>query len=289
MKVRRFYVTIKSISATFNTPPMKTALISLPVLLILLTQPLKGQYPSEASEPRFQPRIGLTYQFHTMRIPLSEDGQGYSSRSHFPGMEVGFTLLSKKPAGWEFDYRNSFLAELAFYELADETANPYTGIMSDIVDRTICHGFLGVIRAGRPLIITPGRSLIAGFILSDKVIFGTLDFPTFSYTGIGEDSHTMEGFHLTPGVFASFSLQYPAGMTLSVDASVAQSLFNVHQFDREAVYENFVLPLFTELQVKAQFNNGIYLRTGGLMGVSFIRLPGAARVSGAVGYTFRYR
>jgi hypothetical protein len=256
----------------------------------MLTQAhLVAQDPSSESKPRFLPHAGITYQVHNLSHHLSVANNDRFSGSHFPGMEVGFTLLPESPSGWTIEYRNTFLLELALYEIVDETANPYNGIMADIVDRTICHGILGEFRTGRPLITTPGRTLSAGFLISDKVILGAESYPIVSYYGIGEDSYTMDGFHFTPGVFASFRQQYLNGMTLSLDLSLAQSLFNLHQFDREAAYENFVHPLFMEVLVKTQFDNGIYLRAGGLMGASFTRLPAAARISAGIGYSFRYR
>ncbi len=274
---------------------MKTSALLFIVIAVLTQVHLVAQVAQVAqdqspkSEPRFLPYAGITYQIHNLSNPTVNNDDGFLSGSHFPGMEVGFTLLPKTPSGWTLEYRNTFLLELALYEIAGETANPYNGIMTDIVDRTICHGFLGDFRADRRLITTPGKTLSAGFLVSDKVILGTESYPVVSYHGIGEDSYTMDGFHFTPGVFASYRQEYVSGMTLSLDLSLAQSLFNLHQFDREAAYENFIHPLFLEIRVKTQFNNGIYLRAGGLMGASFNRLPAAARISAGIGYTFRYR
>ncbi len=270
---------------------MKHLQLILPGLLIILASevPLNGQVPGEDPPRRFLPYVGITYNLHTMRDLVYDPEEMVYRNSHFPGIEVGFTLLPGKESGWVLEYRNSFLGELAIYGIAKQTGNPYHGILTDIVDRTICNGFLGRFDLGKTFISTTDRDLIAGFTISDKVVFGTDDYPLLHYNIAYEETYTNSGFHFTPGLYASFMIRFQNQGVLSANISFCQSLFNLHQFGNENAIDHFVLPLFTELQVKYQMPGGIYLKTGAIHAATINGVPADARISLAAGYTFRYK
>ena len=237
---------------------------------------------------RFLPYAGVTYNFHTMKeLDLRGDEYGYFI-SHFPGIEVGFTILPKKDNGWQIEYKNTFLGELAIYGIYNIFTNPGNGFLEDIVNSTIGNGFFGRLDIGKSIIHTPTQRMNAGFIVSDKVIFGTEDYPHV-IGGPIPGSYTNTGFHFTPGIFASYHKLFQNQSVLSVNISFSQSLFNLHQFGEDSAIDNFVLPLFTELQINYQMPGGVYIKTGTIIPTSFNGVPADARISVGVGSTFRYQ
>lgn len=267
------------------------------IILVLLgslfctssTIPVNGQIPGNTVTGRFLPYGGITYNFHTMRDQVYDSEEVVYRNSHFPGIEVGFTLLPKKESGWVLEYRNTFLGELAIFGIAKQTRNPYNGFLTDITDRTIGNGFLGRFDFGKKVISTDNRDLLAGFIISDKVILGTDDYPLMRYNQVDEDSYTNTGFHFTPGLYASYVRRFQNQSVLSTNISLCQSLFNLHQFGTENAIDHFVLPLFTELNVIYQMPGGIYLKMGAIHAASINGVPADARISAGAGYTFRYK
>jgi len=259
------------------------------IALILFSEPMRAQQQIEDLGRRFNPYAGLTYNFHTMKYPDAETEGGEFSHSHFPGIEFGFILNPKKEKGWLLEYRNTFLGELAIYGIAKQTRNPYQGFLNDIVDRTIGNGFLGRLDVGKTIISTAERDLRAGFIISDKVILGTDDYPLMTYLHGDEDTYTNSGFHFTPGVFATYLLQLQNRAVLFINFSVSQSILNLHQFGKDNAIDHFVLPLFTEFQITYQMNGGTYLKSGALYAASINGVPADARLNVGVGYTFRYK
>lgn len=259
------------------------------LLYINSESPVNGQVAGDKPARRFLPYAGITYNLHSMRDLIYDQEEMVYRNSHFPGIEVGFTLLPNKESGWVFEYRNTFLGELSIYGIADQTRNPYNGILTDIVDRTICNGFLGRFDMGKTVINTTNRDLRAGFTISDKVIFGTDDYPLYYYNQGDEDTYTNTGFHFTPGFYVSSKIRFQNQGVLSANISFSQSLFNLHQFGKENAIDHFVLPLFTEFQVKYQMPGGIYLKTGAIHAASINGVPADARLTLAAGYTFRYK
>ena len=122
--------------------------------------------------------------------------------------------------------------------------------------------FLGRFDMGRPVIRTTGRDLIAGFIVSDKIILGANDCPLLTYLHGDEETYT--------------------------NISFCQSLFNLHQFGKDNAIDHFVLPLFTELQITYQLQGGTYLRSGAIFAAFIDGVPADARFNVWMGYTFRY-
>lgn len=259
------------------------------VVAILFSEPTLAQQQIEDPGRRFDPFVGLTYNFHTLKYLDFETEEGKFQHSHFPGIEFGFMLNPKNEKGWFLEYRNSFLGELAIYGIAKQTRNPYRGFLNNIVDRTIGNGFLGRLDVGKTLINTTDRDLKAGFIISDKVVLGTEDYPLMTYLHGDEDTYTNSGFHFTPGVFATYLLQLQNQAVLSINFSISQSLFNLHQFGKDNAIDHFVLPLFTEMQITYQMRGGIYLRSGAMYAASISGVPADARLNMGVGYTFRYK
>lgn len=264
------------------------ALLTLFAIIYFL-EPAQAQKQNNDQNRRFYPYAGLTYNFHTIKyLDWTTEGGKYQ-HSHFPGIEVGFKVNPRKENGCLLEYRNSFLGELAIYGIADLTRNPYQGFLNDIVDRTIGNGFLGRLDIGKTIINTAERDLTAGFMLSDKVILGTDDYPLMTYLNGDEETYTNSGFHFTPGVFASYIIQLQNKAVFSTNISVSQSLFNLHQFGKENSIDHFVLPLFTELQITYQMKGGTYLRSGALYAASINGVPADARFNVGMGYTFRYK
>ena len=266
----------------------KTILVSIVLIFTCLSfSHLLAQTPGEKITKRFLPYAGVTYNFHTMKeLDLRGDEYGYFI-SHFPGIEVGFTILPIKDNGWQIEYKNTFLGELAIYGIYNLSTNPGNGFLEDIVNRTIGNGFLGRLDFGKSIISTPTQRMNAGFIVSDKVILGTEDYPLY-YNHGDQETYTNTGFHFTPGIFASYERVFQNQSILSVNISFSQSLFNLHQFGEDNAIGNFVLPLFTELQVNYQMPGGVYIKTGTIIPTSFNGVPADARISVGVGYTFRY-
>jgi hypothetical protein len=257
-------------------------------LLIFVFQSLVSMSAqvSVSSPVRFKPYAGLTYNYHTMENLVRRAGEVDYFSSHFPGIEFGFTLAPDDENGWSLEYMNTFLGELAIYGIADQTRNPYNGFLNDIVDRTVGNGFLGRLDIGKTLMATPGKRLLVGFVIADKVVLGSDDL-----VHVREPETTIstkDGFHFTPGLFAALMGNLPNLSTLTVNISLSQSLFNLHQFGEENIQDHFLLPLFTELQFKYQIPAGIYFRAAALMAMPYKELPADARISAGIGYTFRH-
>ncbi len=250
--------------------------------------PASAQPSGDKITKRFLPYAGVTYNFHTMKeLDLREGEYGYFI-SHFPGIEVGFKISPKKENGWQIEYKNTFLGELAIYGIYDLSTNPGNGFLDDIVNRTIGNGFLGRLDVGKSIINTPTQRMNAGFIVSDKVILGTEDYPILR-NHADQETYTNSGFHFTPGIFASYERMFQNQSVLTVNVSFSQSLFNLHQFGEDSAIDNFVLPLFTELQINYQMPGGVYIKTGTIIPTSFNGVPADARISIGMGYTFRYQ
>ena len=247
---------------------------------------LPAQDPGEKTTKRFFPYAGVTYNFHTMQEYKWDLDEGGYHISHFPGIEIGFTLSPKRENGWQIEYKNTFLGELAIYGIYDLFTNQGYSFLEDIVNSTIGNGFLGRLDIGKSIIHTPTQSLNFGFIVSDKVILGTEDYPL--YYNHDQDTYTNTGFHFTPGIFASYEKLFQNQSTLSINVSFSQSLFNLHQFNDDNAIDNFVLPLFTELQINYQMPGGVYFKTGTIIASSFMGVPADARISVGAGYTFNY-
>ncbi len=157
-----------------------------------------AQTSGDKNTTRFLPYAGVTYNFHTMK-ELDSRGEEYGYFiSHFPGIEVGFTILPKMEDGWQVEYSNTFLGELALYGLYDISTNPGDGFLEEIVNRTIGNGFLGRLDVGRSLIHTPTQRMKVGFVISDKVILGTDDNSLFYHPD--QERYTTTGF-ISPRVF----------------------------------------------------------------------------------------
>lgn len=266
----------------------KTILVFI-ISIFLYTSftPILAQTPGDNVTPRFRPYVGVTYNLHTMKeSDLGGEEYGYFI-SHFPGIEIGFTLLPKIEDGWQIEYSNTFLGELALYGIYDLSTNPGGGFLEEIVNRTIGNGFLGRLDVGKSLIHTPTQRLKAGFVISDKVVLGTEDYPLFYHTD--QETFTNTGFHFTPGVFTTYERLFQNKSMFSVNFSLSKSLFNLHQFGEDNAIDNFVLPLFTELQINYQMPGGVYIKTGTIIPTSFKGVPSDARISVGVGYTFRYK
>lgn len=265
----------------------KTILVSIVLIFTCLSLTLLAQTPGEKITKRFLPYAGVTYNFHTMKeLDLRGDEYGYFI-SHFPGIEAGFTISPKRENGWQIDYKNTFLGELAIYGIYDLSTNPGNGFLEDIVNSTIGNGFLGRLDIGKSIINTPTQRMNAGFLVADKVILGTEDYSP--YYNHDEETYTNTGFHFTPGIFASYERIFHNQSALSVNVSFSQSLFNLHQFNDDNAINNFVLPLFTELQINYQMPGGVYFKTGTIIPTSFNGVPADARISIGAGYTFRYQ
>ncbi|MEN8204002.1 MAG: hypothetical protein ABFS28_15500 [Bacteroidota bacterium] len=248
---------------------------------------LHAQTPEDKITKRFLPYAGVTYNFHTIKeLSWSSDEVGYHF-SHFPGIEIGFKISPVKENGWQIEYKNTFLGELAIYGIYDLSTNPGNAFLENIVNRTIGNGFLGRLDVCKSIIHTPTQRMNAGFIVSDKVILGTEDYPL--YYNHDQETYTNTGFHFTPGIFASYEKLFQNQSVLSVNVSFSQSLFNLHQFNDDNATDNFVLPLFTELQINYQMPGGVYFKTGTIIPSSFNGVSADARISVGAGYTFRYK
>ena len=222
---------------------------------------LLAQTPGDEITKRFLPYAGITYNFHTMKkLVWSSSDAGRYRFSHFPGIEIGFRTSPKRKNGWQLEYKNTFLGELVIYGIYDLSTNSGNGFLEDIVNQTIGNGFLGRLDVGKSIIHTPTQRLNAGFIVSDKVILGTEDDPL--YYNHDQETYTNTGFHFTPGFFASYEKIFQNQSVLSVNVSFSQSLFNLHQFNDDNAIDNFVLPLFTEMQINYQMPSGMYFKTG---------------------------
>ncbi len=265
----------------------KTILIAIVLFFSCLSfTHLLAQTPGVKSTKRFFPYAGVSYNFHTMKVFLWSSNEGKYHISQFPGIEIGFTLSPKRENGWQIEYKNTFLGELAIYGIYDLFTNQGYSFLEDIVNSTIGNGFLGRLDIGKSIIQTPTQNLNVGFIVSDKVILGTEDYPL--YYNHDQETYTNTGFHFTPGIFASYERILQNQSALCVNISFSQSLFNLHQFDDESSIDNFVLPLFTELQINYQLPGGVYFKTGTIIPTSFNGVSADARISVGAGYTFRY-
>ena len=264
----------------------KTILIStVSILTFLSFNLLLAQTPGEKNTQRFLPYAGVTYNFHTIKEFVWDSDESEYQFSQFPGIEIGFKISPKKENGWQIEYKNTFLGELAIYGIYDLSTPAGNGFLENIVNRTIGNGFLGRLDVGKSIIHTPTQCLNAGFIVADKVILGTEDYPIY-YNHV-QETYTNTGFHFTPGIFASYERIFQNQSALSVNVSFSQSLFNLHQFDDDNAIDNFVLPLFTELQINYQIPGGVYFKTGTIIASSFNGVPADARISVGAGYTFR--
>jgi hypothetical protein len=261
--------------------------IKVPFLLALavcLSGTAKGQDIESVTTPRFKPFAGVTYNIHFIGQPEFQDPTR-NAISQFPGVEFGFSLLPKTPAGWTLEYRNTFLGELLLYQIFDISPATWNGVFADVVDRTVNNGFLGRLDIGKQLTGSEFRSFNAGFVISDKVMLGTdLEVPFYIYGP--EETVTNTGFHFTPGFFASYEQLLSRAGALSVRLAFTQSLFNLHQFGESAI-EHYTLPLFSELDIKLRTNSGFYYLAGALLATSYKELPADARIRAGIGYTFR--
>ncbi len=268
---------------------MKKVWFPVIVTVFILQHSLSAyaQVPGDKTKIRFLPYAGVSYNFHTMQDYKWSLNEGGDHFSHFPGIEIGFRISPKRENGWQIEYKNTFLGELAIYGIYDLSTNMGYSFLEDIVNNTIGNGFLGRVDVGKSIINTPTQRMNAGFIFSDKVILGTEDYPL--YYNHDQETYTNTGFHFTPGIFTSYEKIFQNQSTLSVNISFSQSLFNLHQFGEDNAIENFVLPLFTELQINYQTPGGVYFKTGAIIPASFNGVPADARISIGVGYTFRYK
>ena len=133
----------------------KTILVSIVSIFTCLSfNHLLAQTPGEKTIKRFLPYAGVTYNFHTLKeLDLRGDEYGYFI-NHFPGIEVGFTISPKRENGWQIEYKNTFLGELAIYGIYDLSTNTGNGFLEDIVNSTIGNGFLGRLDVGKTIINT---------------------------------------------------------------------------------------------------------------------------------------
>jgi hypothetical protein len=263
------------------------ALNALMASLLLCSFQGIAQDHAESATKRFKPFVGATYNWHSMEDYYTTDGELGTRPSQFPGLEVGFLLEPKSSDRWSLEYRNSFLLELALYEIADLTQNPYNGIFNNAVDITINNGFLGRLDIGKTLLRSDSKSLQAGFVISDKVIFGTDNYPGPVYNTDPSISYTADGFHFTPGFFTSYFNTFNNSSQLSINLSFTQSLFNLHQWEEDPIPSNFTLPLFTELDLRFQMANGLYAHAGVIFMTPYQRLHNDARIRVGAGYQFR--
>jgi hypothetical protein len=149
------------------------------------------------------------------------------------------------------------------------------------------NGFLGRLDIGKTLLRSEGSNLQAGFVISDKVIFGTDNYPGPAYNTDPSISYTAEGFHFTPGVYASYCNTFNEHGQVSFNIAFMQSLFNIHQWEEDPIPSNFALPLFTEFDLKYQMTNGLYAHAGIIFMTPYQRLHNDARIRVGAGYRFR--
>lgn len=252
-------------------------------MVVLLSAELPAQESGMTISKRFRPYLGMTFNMHFMG-GFNKYQDIISPHAFYPGLETGFMVLPEGDRGWRLDYRNNFLPELAMYEIENSWAVPGKGVFEDVVDRTVTNGILGRLDVGRTVSGSEDRSLSAGFVISDKIVLGTQSYGEYFSSG---QSYTNTGFHFTPGLFAGYSQVFRNSGLLHIRLAFTQSLFNLHQFSEDAA-EDFVLPLFTELDVKYQMKSGLYMNAGALMVTSFKYLPADTRIRVGMGYTFRH-
>jgi hypothetical protein len=239
---------------------------------------------NSSNQPRFKPFAGITYNLHRPGgSSLDPDIEIYRL-SHFPGLEAGFVILPKKENGWQLSYRNTFLGELAIYGLIDLAGDPDRSFLGGITNQTVGNGFLGRLDLGKKVINTPGKALLAGFSLSDKVILGT---DIHLYNTPLQEQYTKEGFHLTPGVFAEYRQVLRNMASFTLNFGLSKSIMNLHQFDQESAIGHYVFPVFSEIDLVYQMPGGLYFRMGTLVAISFEGVQSDARISGGIGYRFR--
>jgi len=263
-----------------------SCLIFIASFLFLFAE-LPAQNDGAKATKRFKPYAGLTFNVHFLGYTYAgefDDRENLMSR--FPGAEFGFSVLPGREDGWSLDYRNTFLLELALYELGDALAGPGNSIFDDVVDKTVNNGILGRMDIGKTLVSSGNRNFAAGFVVSDKVMFGT-DTEIPVYATPPEELVRNTGFHFTPGFFVSYDHVTGAMNVFSVTLALTQSVLNLEQFG-DSYSGHYSLPLFTELDISYQMASGIYFRAGALMGASFHSLPADARIRLGLGYAFRH-
>lgn len=246
---------------------------------------LNAQESIQTKPLRFNPSFGITYNLHSMKEYTVKDDQFKRVPSHFPGIEIGFVLSPKTSTGWYWEYRNTFLGELAIYGFQKIAGGD--GILDNITEYSMNNGFLGRLDFGKRLISQEKRSFEAGFVIADKVVLGTQYHPGNIDRTSWEESYSSEGFHFSPGFYAAYSHGNIHQGWLAIRFSLTQSLFNLHQFDDESAVDHFVLPLFSELDISYRLPSGWYLRAGGILAASYTALPADARVRMGAGYMFR--
>jgi len=228
--------------------------------------------------------LGLSYLIHDIDNYIYEDGDLTIKKSKHIGLEFGFSLLPQNENGIYVDFKNNLLGELAAGEICKLFGFESTGDLS--VDKTISSGFFGRVDIGKIIYTNGLQYLKSGFVISDKYISG--DFiseydpsdPTriiIPSTRPGE----VEGFHITPGVYAEFSRFLGQNNILSLNLCLTQSIFNLWDINSDLVY---LKPLFPELNIKFLNQSGVFVSIGSILMIPYRDIYPSCRLSFTLGY-----
>ena len=236
------------------------------------------------SQNRMRLYLGLSYLIHDIDNFIYEDGNLTVKKSKHIGLEFGFSLLPKNENGIYVDFKNNLLGELAAGEICKLLGFESTGNL--VVDKTISSGFFGRVDIGK-IIFTDGlQYLKGGFVISDKYVSGdfTSEYdPTdpgriiLPSTRPGE----IEGFHITPGVYAEFSRFLGQNNILSLNLCLSQSIFNLWDLNSDLVY---LKPLFPEINIKFLNKSGVFVSIGSILMIPYRDIDPSYRLSFTLGY-----